>query len=122
MQPEYTGFLNFALFFTAFFLIISGLTFAAMVLFKVEGGMGSRIARSVFIGFGTALAIIGVQSLLQRLGVQTELNHVLSFALGGMINLCLVYILLQVTWKRALLIWLLPLLGFAAGWIYLQYR
>lgn len=122
LQPEYTGFLNFAVFFIAFFLVISGLTFAATRIFKLEGKAGGRIARSVFIGLGTALAIIGVQSLLQRLGVQTEINRALSFALAGMINLCLIYILLQVTWKRAVLIWLLPLLGFAAGWIYLHYR
>lgn len=122
MQPEYAGFLNFAIFFIAFFLVISGLTFAATCFFKLEGSVGSRLARSAFIGLGTALGIIGVQSLLQRLGFNTDLILALSFALASMINLCLVYIIFQVRWKRAVLIWLLPLFGFAAGWIYLQYR
>ncbi len=121
MQPEYTGFVNFGIFFFTFLLAISALLFISTILNKVEGKTGGQILKSLFIGLGTALCLVGVQSLSQRAGLADELNRNLSYIVTALINLCLIFVVFQVKWKKAALLWLLPLAGIIAGWIYLQY-
>lgn len=122
MQPEFAGFINFGIFFFVFFLIVAVFTYVSLLLNKVEGRTGSQILKSLFIGLGTALSVVGIQSLTRRLGVGDDLNRTMSFILAGVINLCLIYILFQTTWKKAIWIWLLPLVVIVVGLIYLKFR